>query len=117
VAIDSLRYLAGWVAFPLTMLVVARFLDRGGHFSSYIIAMNWAAVPQWLVVMAVFALVQLAGGAASGVIHVAALAVMLFYDYYIARIALEISTGQAIAVTVIGLLVALILDAVVFGLV
>ena len=109
--VHLIRYAVGWAAFPIIMAVLARVLDRTGHYASYIIAVNWMAVPQWvLVLFASFAGTAL-GGAASGLIPVLLLLLLLYYDVFITRIALDLGVGKALLVVIIGVLLGLVLDA------
>ena len=47
--VESIAYVIGWVAFPLAMVYVARALGREKRYVNYIVAFNWAQVPQVLL--------------------------------------------------------------------
>ena len=109
--VHLIRYAVGWAAFPIIMAVLARVLDRTGHYASYIIAVNWMAVPQWVLVLFASSAGTALGGAASGLIPVLLLLLLLYYDVFITRIALDLGVGKALLVVIIGVLLGLVLDA------
>ncbi len=116
VALDMVNYVLGWMAIPIVMIFVTRFLDRRRHYARFIIAMNWIAVPQWVLVMATFALFRVVPGEAAGFLYIAMIGVLLFYDYFVARTALDVGVGQAIAIALLAFLVMLLIDVAMSGL-
>lgn len=116
VALDMANYVLGWMAIPIVMIFVARFLDRRRHYARFIIATNWIAVPQWVLVMATFALFRVVPGEVAGLLYIAMIVVLLFYDFFVTRIALDVGVGQAFAVTVLAFLIRLVLDVAMSGL-
>ena len=106
-----IRYAVGWAAFPIVMAILARMLDRTGHYVRYIIAVNWMAVPQWALVLFASSAGTALGGAASGLIPVLLLLLLLYYDFFITRVALDLGVGKALLVVIIGVLLGFVLDA------
>ncbi len=102
VIVETIAYIIAWVAFPLIMLAVTRWLGREHRFFDFMVPYNWSQVPQ----SALFVLVGLESE--SGVlsapvaeaIDLAAAAAVLAYEWYIARVGLE-TTGLAAAVVVV----------------
>ena len=102
VSVEAIAYVVSWVAWPLLMAPVARGLDRDANYCRYIVAYNWSAGPQILILLVVVLL------SASGLlprdvlvlVNLAALAVVLFYHLFILRTALEVSPYVAIALVV-----------------
>ena len=111
VGVHLLRYAMGWVAFPIIMAILARVLDRTGHYANYIIAVNWIAVPQWALVLFASSVGVALGGAVGDLISVLLLLLLLCYDFFVTRIALDIGVGKAVLVVVIGVLLGFVLDA------
>ena len=109
------RYAVGWAAFPIVMAILARVLDRTGHYASYIIAVNWMAVPQWALVLFASSAGTALGGAAGGLIPVLLLMLLLYYDFFITRIALDLPVGKTLLVVIIGVLLGFVLDALILG--
>ena len=99
VTVETIGYVIGWVAFPLLMLTVTRWLGRVHRFFDFMVPYNWCQLPQ----SALFVLVGLAAESEMrgsqfdegiGIIAVAATLVYEWYVWYIARVALD-TTGLA----------------------
>lgn len=102
VTVEAIAYVISWTAWPLIMAPVTKALDKDEYYCRYIVAYNWSAGPQILILLVVMLL------SASGilprdvlvVINLAALAVLLFYHLFILRTALEVSPYVAVALVV-----------------
>jgi hypothetical protein len=101
VAIETIGYVIGWVAFPLLMLTVTQRLGRAHRFFDFMVPYNWCQLPQ----SALFVLVglgfesgMLGPQSGEGIGIVAAVASLIYecYVWYIARVALD-TTGLAAA--------------------
>jgi hypothetical protein len=92
--VETIGYVIGWTAFPVLMLPLSRFLGREERWLGYIIAYNWAQIPQQLLALASTLLV--AGGLlpAPPVFAVTIVAVLV-YGAFIARVALDVSRTVA----------------------
>ena len=115
VALDFVGYCVGWAAFPVAMLFIARFLQRADRYAGFIIAMNWIAVLHWVIVMVVFTLYQVLPRGPALLLYFGLVGGLLLYDFYVARVALGVGPGHAIAIAVIGFLMALLIDFTVLG--
>ena len=110
--VDIGAYIVGWVAFPVLMILLARLLNVSGQYVSFIVAYNWANVVQWAL-FGVAATIAAALGAETGlgaVLNLAALAAVLFYQWFIARTALMTSAYVAAGIVVIDVLLGLIIN-------
>ena len=102
VTVETIGYVIAWVAFPLLMLTVTRWIGRSHRFFDFMVPYNWCQVPQ----SALFVLVGLEsesgmlGTQASEAIDIVAAIATLVYEWYIARVALE-TTGSAAAFVVL----------------
>jgi len=102
-AVETIAYVISWVAFPLLMLPLARWLDRENRFLAFMVAYNWSQIPQ----AALFVLIGLDGAAGllpPPVVQVAgllAVIAVLVYQWFIARVALAITGAQATLVVII----------------
>lgn len=111
-AAESIGYVIGWVAFPLAMVYIARHLGRDEFYLRYIVAFNWFHVPQALIMLPV----SLLGGATVlpspmvFLLGVGVLSAMLMYDWFIARIALQIDGVTAAAIVLIDLLLSMLIN-------
>ena len=95
--VETIHYVISWVAFPLLMLPIVDWLQRGNRYFGFMTAYNWCQVPQ----TAAFALVALAGGSGrlSGetmlVVDLIIGLAALVYEWYVARVALAVSRPRA----------------------
>jgi len=110
--VDIGAYVMGWVAFPALMILLARLLNVSGQYVSFIVVYNWANVVQWAL-FGVVATIAAALGAETGLgvgLNLAALAAVLFYQWFIARTALMTSAYVAAGIVVIDTLLGLIIN-------
>ena len=111
-AIETIGYVISWVAFPLLMLSLARWLGREDRFLPFTVAYNWSQLPQ----TALF--VILGADAASGlfphdvaqIADFAGAVAVLVYEWYIARVALAVSASQAVSVVLLDLVLGSVLS-------
>jgi hypothetical protein len=112
VLVETIAYVIAWVAFPLVMLSVARWIGREHRFFDFMVPYNWCQLPQSVL----FVLVGLEsesgilGDPVAQAIEVAAAVAVLVYEWYIARVALETSAGAAILVVVVDLVLGVIVS-------
>lgn len=102
VTVEAIAYVISWTAWPLLMASVAKALDKDANYCRYVVAYNWSAGPQILILLAVM-LVSASGIVSRDVlvlINLAALAVVLLYHLFILRIALEVSPYVAVALVI-----------------
>jgi len=101
VVVETIAYIIAWTAFPLIILAVTRWLGREHRFFDFMVPYNWSQLPQ----SALFVLVGLEsesgvlGAPLAEAIDIAAAAAVLLYEWYIARVGLEV-TGLAAALVV-----------------
>ena len=99
-------YAIGWAVFPVAMIFLTRLLSLSANYVPYIIAHNWSAVIQIAVLLPAFLLTPGDGppeGAAALILMLAIVAV-LFYQWYVARVALRTSALTAAGVVVFDVL-------------
>ena len=112
VIVETIGYVISWVAFPLLMLPLSRWLGREDRFLPFMVAYNWSQLPQ----TALF--VILAADTASGLLphavaqfaDFAAAVAVLLYEWYIARVALAVSSSQAVPVVLLDLVLGSVLS-------
>lgn len=111
--IECVAYVAGWAAFPLAMHYVAEIIDREEQYIRYIVANNWGSVLQvslYLFVSAFLALDVLPHGFAIAV-SLAAYGAIFLYQWFVARVGLELSRGGAAGIVALDFGIGLILNA------
>jgi hypothetical protein len=102
---ESIAYVISWVAFPLVILPLSRWLGRENRFLAFMVAYNWSQIPQTVL----FALVAVDGAvglfppSATHFAQLVAVVAVLVYEWYIARVALAVSGAQAAVVVIVDL--------------
>jgi hypothetical protein len=118
VIVETIGYAISWVAFPLLVLSLTRWLGRENRFIPFIVVYNWSQILQ----TALFVIA--AAGAASGLfpgdvgnaVDFAAAVAVLVYEWYIARVALQVSASQAVPVVVLDIALGIVLSRITEGL-
>jgi hypothetical protein len=112
ILVETIAYVISWVAFPLLMLHIAHFLGRDNRFLAFIVAYNWSQIPQTVLVtlIGIDAATGLLPPSAVQFAQAMAMLAILVYEWYIARVALAISGGQAVLVVVFDLVLVTTLD-------
>ncbi len=95
-----LTYVLVWVAFPITMIFIARFLDLRQAYVGFIVALNWARVLQAVLLVAVSGAAALAG-TPSDFLTLTAIAAVLVYQWVVTKTALATSGTVAAALVII----------------
>jgi hypothetical protein len=112
VTVETIAYVISWVAFPLVMLPVTQRLGRAHRFFDFMVPYNWSQVPQ----SALFVLVGLGtesgilGAAPAQAIEVVAAVAVLVYEWFIARVALEVTASAAVLVVFVDLVLGVIVS-------
>ncbi len=91
-------------------LLLVKILDRMENYVAYIITNNWFGVPQWLLVGLVNSVGQASGSELSNLISICLLLLLVYYDFFIARVVLDLTPGRAALVVFIGVLSGMLLD-------
>jgi len=102
--------LVGWLALPLILGSLARPLGIARTYVPFIIARNWSAVIAAIPVTVGAVLSYGVGAEIGGIVTLAALFIVLRYNFMVARIALEASLGLAAAVTILDFLLGIVLN-------
>ena len=112
--VETIGYVVSWTAFPLVMLTLCRRFDRDGHFLGFMTAYNWCQVPQIVLFSAIAAVqaVGLVGEGPAAVIGLVAAVAVLVYEWFVARVALDVSVLVAIMVVVVDVSLAAIIQSV-----
>lgn len=118
ILVDFIAYVVGWVAFPLAMVSVAEFLERQDRYIDYIVAFNWATVPQVALFLAA-AFVAMGLGFAPSLVHLVGIlvtAAVALYYWFIARVALDVTPLQAAALVGLDVLITVVIGGISEGL-
>ncbi len=105
VIVETIGYVIAWVAFPLIMLAVTRWIGRAHRFFDFIVPYNWCQVPQSVLFVLVGVGTEsriLSSRAGESLDIVAAIATLVF-EWYIARVALDTTASAAVFVVIVDL--------------
>ena len=109
---ETIGFVIAWTAFPLLVQPLTRWFGREDRFLRFMVAYNWCQVPQTLLFVAV---ALLAGGGpppstAAQLTELAAACAALAYEWYVARLTLEVSSAQAALVILLDVLLGSLLN-------
>ena len=111
--IEIIGYAIGWTAFPLAAWYLLQALGKQDRYFGYIVAYNWANVLQVCIYLPVTAL-SAAGGLPDALMSIVALAAtvaIVFYQYFIARTALQVDMPIAAGFVFLDLMLGILLHA------
>jgi hypothetical protein len=107
--IEGVSYVLGWLVFPVIMVPVCWALSLGNHYFTYITVYNWSAIVQVSVILPIVIL-DTSGflpPALSTFVGLLVTGALLFYQWFIARTALQALPALALTVVVVDLLLGL----------
>jgi hypothetical protein len=112
VSVETIDYVINWVAFPLAMVSVTRWLGCAPRYFGFVTVYNWCQLPEMalFVIVALEARGGLLSATATQAIQVAAAVAVLVYEWYIARITLETTAPGAAAVVLVNLVLGLLVS-------
>jgi len=114
VLVEGVAYVAGWAALPLVIYQIADSIGRRDRVHRFIAAYNWSVVLQagaLLVAAAIFSLDLLPADVAR-VLWLAVIVAVLAYQWFVAKVGLELSAAGAAGIVAIDLLISLTLNAI-----
>jgi branched-subunit amino acid transport protein AzlD len=105
IGVETIAYVVAWVAFPLAMLTVTRWINRSHRFFDFMVPYNWSQLPQsaLFVLVGLQAESQAVSAQPAQVIEIAAAIAVLAYEWFVARVALETTAAAAALVVLVDL--------------
>jgi hypothetical protein len=100
-----IAYVIRWTIFPLAMAHICDAIGRGDAYIRFIVAYNWSSVVQMAFLLPVAVLAYLFPGGGFTLLNLVVVVVLLVYQAYIARVALEVGPGIAIGTVVLDMLI------------
>ena len=108
-ALESMNYLANWIAFPLAMILLTRILGVGPRYVPFVVAYNWTScvifaltvIPTALYLSGVVPIV------AASSLSIPVIMLAIAYRFKVAREALDISGLNAAGIVLFDLLLSL----------
>jgi len=105
--VESIAYVSAWIAFLLIVIEFCRWIRRERECLDFIIAYNWSQVLQTGLWLAVALLASPLAPVPAAVVHLAAWATLIGYEWFIARVALGAGALVATAVVLLDLVLAM----------
>lgn len=109
--VETLGYVAGWVAYPLLMFHAAESLGVWPRYYRYITAYNWSSVLQLLLFLAVALFTAgMTNTALGDLTLLVTIGAVLAYRWYIAKIGLGITGAAASALVMMDFMLGLVIS-------
>lgn len=110
--VEAIAYVIAWVAFPLVMVSLARLLKREERYLGYIVAYNWASVLQngLYLPLVMLGMAGVIPAETVGPLSLIALSLILVYGWFIAKVALDVGAGTAVALVALDLVLSVFID-------
>ena len=108
----AIGYVVTWSAYPLAIAYVANALGRWPRYFRYVAVYNWASIVQYALVLLATLLAEFLPVPVAGLVLLAAMLVALVYEWFIARVALEISPLAAAGIVALDVAISVIVNAV-----
>jgi hypothetical protein len=112
IAVEGLGYVVDWAGYALAIFYACRLFGRLERYPQYLSAYNWAQVIEAAVLLPAVALAQsdlLPDGVGDGLVSLVLVAILV-YEWFIARVALDIGRLAAAGVVVLSMVVIFIID-------
>jgi hypothetical protein len=113
--IEIIAYAIGWTAFPLASWYLLSALGKAERYFGYIVAYNWSNTLQ-ICVYVPLTLLERTGALPPvliGILGMAAVAAILYYQFFIARTALQVDAPIAAGLVFMDVMIAILLQGVV----
>lgn len=109
--IETIGYVISWVAFPLVLLSVLRWIGREHRFFDFMVPYNWCQLPQSVlfVLIGLEAETGTLSDPVSQATEIAAAIAVLVYEWYIAKVALQTSSAVATLVVLVDLVLGVVI--------
>ncbi len=110
-AVNGIVYVMAWFLWPLIMVSVAKWLDRGERYFRYIQAYNWAQLVGLGIKLGVLVMAQAMFQGRGGIFLLFFVAIiMLVYLWFIARTVLEVSGRVAAGLVAVDIAVSIAIN-------
>ena len=102
---ESIGYVLAWGAFPLVAIVLTRLLGLDRHYVALIVALNWSAVLQTALFLAVVLIGPLLPEVLGTLAITLTTGAILVYQWFVIRTALEATGGVALMLLLVDLII------------
>jgi hypothetical protein len=108
-AVETIAYVISWLIFPFAMLFVVDLMNRRARYFDYLVPYNWSNIPQAILVVMASGVASLVPSL-SGLLLVVVVVSILIYEWFIAKVGLQISNTAAIALALFDFALGVSLD-------
>jgi hypothetical protein len=109
ITVETISYVISWLIYPFAMLIVVDLIGRRERYFDYMVAYNWASIPQNVLQVLVIT-IAVASPPLGGLLFLIVIVSLLVYQWFIARSALLISSTVAVALALFEFALGLALD-------
>ncbi len=107
----GIAYVMHWTLYPIAVFYIAHEIGHREQYQRYIVAQNWASVLQVAITVPAVALLVLAGpNGLGGVLFLIVTVGLLFYSWFIAKTAFEVTGVVAVGLVILNVLLSLALN-------
>lgn len=112
-------YTLGWTVYPVITRAICQAIGRDSAYVGFIVAFNWSQVVQMIVYLPVIVLsaTGLIPEATSAWLHVLVYAVILAYQWFVTRTALDISPLAAVGFVALDLVLSVLITGMADGMI
>ena len=116
--IHLLTYSMSWTVFPVIVHPICQAIDRDKSYVPYIVALNWAMAIQFLIYLpvAIILWLEILPSALAVILKLGTYAVLLGYEWFIARTALNVQPWPATGLVALNFMIGIILTTLVIAL-
>lgn len=100
-AAQIIAFIIGCTLFPLLVARISEEIGRGPLFCRYLVAYNWTALIQLAALLPAALLAWAAPGPATSLLNLVVTLALLFYQTYVARVALAVTRVTALLLVVL----------------
>jgi len=117
--VHASAYTLGWVVYPIITRAICQSIGRDNAYVSFIVAFNWAQVIQMIVYLpvVVLGLLGLIPEGMSGWLHVLVYSLILAYQWFVTRTALDITPFAAVGFVALDLILSIVIQGMADGMV
>ncbi|MGH6945155.1 MAG: hypothetical protein ACREH6_13165 [Geminicoccaceae bacterium] len=104
VLVETVAYALAWAIFPLAAIILTHWLGLARRYVPLVIAVNWAAVLQIVLFLVTIWLSLALPDSLGGLVVTAVTGILLLYQWYVVRTALQTTGGVALALVLVDVL-------------
>ncbi len=108
--VGTIAFFVDWIAFPLAMIVVAKFFNLSANYVPYIIAYNWSQLIGQAFVAATSVAIGATFGQGALVLMMIPMGAVLVYAWFVTKTALMVPGGTAFAIVVLSVLLSILIN-------